>query len=374
MDVLRATHGPVEERRLDLGTAARRARACGGVGYVEQALDVLILRSGPGRLEARDYYAFGLYDHRRHDAASRRSFLGRAVLAELAEGAVDDLSARLAQERNLRAHGLATPRTEAILAERPVVGGPPCLADDAALARYLRERGDAPLLVQPLVEHIGAGTQTVGPWQPATDSLPLGDGRREPVARLCSRLAAYRAVGCLLRTGLRPHQDLVAAHGARLSSVRLLLRREVDRLVPHRAAWRIPAGSALTDGFREPSNLLAAVDPGSGRVWRVVQGLHPGQREVAAHPDTGAPLLGRALPDWGSLVGLARAAGELISRGPLLALDLVPTSAGPVVVTLLRHAGDPFLVQLAHATGLLDADLRRCLQRTPRLARGRSAA
>jgi hypothetical protein len=374
MDVLRAAHGPVEERRLDLGTAARRARACGGVGYVEQALDILTLRSGPGRLEARDYYALGLYDHRRHDGASRRSFLGRAVLAELADGVVDDLAARLAQESNLRAHGLPTPRTEAILADRPVAGGPPCLADDAALGRYLRERGAAPLLVQPLVEHIGAGTQTIGPWQPATDSLPLGDGRREPVARLCSRLAPYRRVGCLLRTGLQPHTDLAAAHGARLSSIRLLLRREPGGLVPHRAAWRIPAGGSLTDGFREPANLLAAVDPDSGRVWRVVQGLHPGQREVARHPDTGAELLGRTLPDWGSLVAVARAAGELASRGVLLAVDMASSAAGPVVLGLLRHAGDPFLVQLAHGTGLLDGDLRRCLQRAAQRPTGRRAA
>ncbi len=374
MDVLHAAHGSVEERRLDLGTAARRARACGGVGYVEQAFDILALRSGPGRLEARDYYALGLYDHRRYDNPARRSFLGRAALAELAEGVVDDLAARLVQENNLRAHGLPTPRTEAILADRPIADGPPCLADDATLGRYLRERGAAPLLVQPLVEHIGAGAQTIGPWQPATDSLPLGDGRREPVARLCSRLAAYRRVGCLLRTGLEPHADIAAVHGSRLSSIRLLLRREPGGLVLHRAAWRIPAGASLTDGFREPANLLAAIDPESGRVWRVVQGLHPGQREVARHPDTGAELLGWTLPDWGSLVAVARAAGELASRGVLLAVDMASSAAGPVVLGLLRHAGDPFLVQLAHGTGLLDADLRRCLRHAQLRPTGRHAA
>ena len=362
------------ERRIDLREAARLARQGGGVGYVEQALDILALKTGPGRLEPRDYYTFGLYDHRRHDAPARRAFVGRAAMVGLAGAMADDLATRLADETCLRRHGLPTPTTEAVLADAAPADGPPHLADEAALGRFLRQRGAVPLLVQPVVEHAGAGAQTFGPWQAATDSIPLADGQREPISRLCTRLAPYRADGCLLRTGLSPHPQLVDAHGQRLSSVRMLLRRHRGRALLHRAAWRIPAATALTDGFREPTNLLAAIEPETGRVWRVVQGLNPTLREIERHPDSGAVLSGFALPDWAAAVAIARAVGELISGGPLLALDLSLTEDGPRVLSLLRGGGDPLLVQIAHGCGVLDADLAGCLAASGEANRWRQAA
>jgi hypothetical protein len=94
-------------------------------------------------------------------------------------------------------------------------------------------------------------------------------------------------------------------------------------------------------------------------VWRVVDDIHPRQREIEHHPDSGARLRDLVLPDWTGLRALVLAATELFPASRRLGLDVALTDDGPVLVEVAPHGGDPLLVQLAHDQGLLDAAFER---------------
>ncbi len=58
-----------------LDTIVRVARTKGRSAF-GQAIDLLRLKAGPGKIDIGEYYAFGLYDRSRYSAADRAQFAG----------------------------------------------------------------------------------------------------------------------------------------------------------------------------------------------------------------------------------------------------------------------------------------------------------
>jgi hypothetical protein len=351
------------ERPLDLAEAMRWAAALHGLTLVDQVHDILRLGLGRGRLEPREYFLYGLCDHARHDLQSRRSFLGRVAARRLGRGQAGGEGAapcdKLQLERMLRAHGLPTATTLARYGGEGLPNGVRHIADEAALRLFLREVEERPLLGKPLRGGTGIDVLGILGWEPATDGVVLAHGRRVTVLRMVTALAPFAAGGYLFQLPLRPHPELLAVHGSALSTVRVLVLQDRGGPLIHRCAWKVPACGNLADSFWRQGNLLAALDPDTGRVWRVVDDIHPRQREIEHHPDSGARLRDLVLPDWTGLRALVLAATELFPASRRLGLDVALTDDGPVLVEVAPHGGDPLLVQLAHDQGLLDAAFER---------------
>ena len=98
-------------------------------------------------------------------------------------------------------------------------------------------------------------------------------------------------------------------------------------------------------------------------VRRVVTGVGAGLREMSLHPETGAALVGLALPDWERAVRLCLHAAAVFPGIRTQLWDIGLTEAGPVVLEL-SYGGDLNLHQFAHRRGVLTpsyvAHLRRC--------------
>ena len=54
----------------------------------------------------------------------------------------------------------------------------------------------------------------------------------------------------------------------------------------------------MADNYWEPGNMIAAIDPETGRIGRPFTGLGRDIRHIDTHPDTGELLTGATLPDW----------------------------------------------------------------------------
>jgi Sugar-transfer associated ATP-grasp len=121
----------------------------------------------------------------------------------------------------------------------------------------------------------------------------------------------------------------------------------------------VPAGVNVADNFWRPGNILCALDPAGGTVRRAVRGQGSTLEEIEAHPDSGARILGFALPCWREVVSLTLDAAR--SFAPLRfhkGWDVAVCPDGPLLVEL--NAGSEFgLPQIATGQGLADETFAR---------------
>jgi hypothetical protein len=110
-------------------------------------------------------------------------------------------------------------------------------------------------LAEERVTHSGA--------QMRRERVGLGEG-------FLRELEPYRKQGYLLQEMLRPHPEIAALCGARLSTVRLIVLLEHGEPAVFHALWKIPVGANPADNFWRPGNLLAGLDAADGRVTRVL--------------------------------------------------------------------------------------------------------
>jgi hypothetical protein len=168
----------------------------------------------------------------------------------------------------------------------------PVLAQPDALAAHLRTAMAYPFFGKPVAGIRSVGVAALERYDPADDAVVLTGGKTVTVDGFVRELEPYREHGYLFQDVLRPHPDLAALCGPRLSTVRLVVLLEDGGPAILRALWKIPVGDNPADNFWRLGNLLAGLDAGSGRVARVIQGTGAEKVELERHPDTDQPLIG----------------------------------------------------------------------------------
>ena len=162
-----------------------------------------------------------------------------------------------------------------------------------------------------------------------------------------------RSAAISFQERLRPHPDVEAVLGNRIGTLRVLVvNSDISEIV--RIGWKIPAGDNMADNFWRQGNMLAAVDPMTGVVQRVVDDVYPRLAEVTHHPDSGKPLTGMQLPDWQKMREMVLTASRVWPELPFLGWDIALTDKGPLAVEVEGNGGHPMMTQLAHGQGLLE--------------------
>ena len=72
---------------------------------------------------------------------------------------------------------------------------------------------------------------------------------------------------------------------------------------------------------------------------------------IDRHPDTGGQLVGRTVPEWGTIVEIAEAVGAPTGLGYLGVDVVVDADLGPVVLEVNSHPG--LEIQNVHRVGLI---------------------
>ncbi len=355
----------------------RAAQETSGKPYAQQVAEILGLMMGPGKIDAWEYFMYGLYDDRLYSADDKARFVGRKLIRTLTRRYLKDALAPVTTDKmrfyaHMQARGFAAPRTLAVFRKRRRYEGAPMLDDLDAVARFLREGLAYPAFAKPVEYTRSIGVARLEGYDRATDTLRLGDGRRVAVADFVAEVAGFAKHGYLFQEPLVPHPEIAALCGPRVSTVRALVLLEDDG--PHilRAAWKVPVGDNPADNFWRRGNMLAAVEVETGRVARVIERGFPGQEEIETHPDTGARLAGASLPDWPALRALCLAAATAFPGSPIQGWDIALCETGPIAVEVEGNGGDPMMTQLPWRRGLLDdrfaAHLEACRRRRPRAA------
>jgi hypothetical protein len=347
--------------------------------------EIARLRFGPGRLPPSHYYGYELYDDHRYSFAEKEEFVGwdwPVLTRKLNDpewiAICDDKLICYGLFR-----GLSLPHPEVYAVYHPngrTFGPVPCLRNPGEMAEFLRHSMRYPFFGKPVNDWRGGGASLVKAIDRDRDILLLSGGAEFRVEDYVREVPVALCAGQKNRTS-RPagylFQELVVQPPLinRLSGGRVCTLRMVVLLGdngPHlfRVSWKLPVGNNITDhaiGVR--GNIKCSIDPATGKVERVLQGIGPEDKEVYAigkfgkpvesHPDTGERLTDVQLPFWEKTVALCLEAAAAFPGVRYQSWDMVMSERGPMLLELNYRGG---ILQVPGCRGLYDAEFRRYLK------------
>jgi hypothetical protein len=337
-----------------------------GKSIASQFAEIIALRLGPGKLEASEYYQYRLYDDNRFSWRDKKQFFGRimenALVPVLHEGSWLGLANdKIAMYAFFAGLGLPIPETFAAYHPLRELGRIPVLRSPEALAQFVRTRLPFPCIAKPIFGMWGRDVYAIRNYDKDSDRLVLQNGNEVEIPTFMGSFRFKRSHGVLFQELLRPHDAIVELCGSRICSVRMvtLIDGRGPRLLS--TLWKVAVGRSIADNYWEPGNLVAAVDPRTGRVGQTITGLGRDIRHVDMHPDTGRKLPGAVLPDWADAVALCLHATASLPGIPMQAWDVALTDRGPVLLEVNVNGGMR-LPQLVMNAGLYQGQFQEFLR------------
>jgi hypothetical protein len=354
------------QQALPIVEAMREIAAARGGSLFDLIKDFAKLAFGPGRLSLDEYLAHRLFDDALYAGADKKAFVGLVASRKIwisANFRVEYFALvenKIAADALFAAYGFPTTRTLAVFANRIGLPAPGFLRDAAELRAFLTKTDKYPLFGKPLSGLQSLGSGSFDRYDAAGDCLVGIAGDRLPLDRYIADLAENYGDGYLFQARVTPHAAVRAICGDRLATARVLTIMSAGTPKLLRACWKIPAGANSADNFWRPGNLLAQLDLATGRVLRVVRGTGLKLEEITHHPDTGAALVGTAIPNWKEITDLALEGAKLVPDVRLIGWDIAPVDKGAVLVEL-NQTPDFILPQLADRRGILDETFKAFL-------------
>jgi hypothetical protein len=342
---------------INIGACMTFARTKLGKSFGSQVKDMFVLSRGRGKLRPVDYYYYGLYDDGRHDMAAKKRFISDEAHTRVIRrccdirywGLGDD---KLVAYTMLEGFGAPIPNTQAVYHRYRAFAGVPTLKSPEDLAGFLKGGARYPLFVKPSGGVQSVGVASINAFDAASGNLVLADGETIAVEDFAEHVGPPDADGQILQDRLATHPRLMEMCGDRVSTVRVMLILGDEGPEILATVWKITVGENIADNFWRPGNMLAAIDPESGRVTRVVEGVGPEQVEVEVHPDTHETLLGITLPDWERVKRLCMDCAVIFPQVRFQSWDIALCPDGPVIVEV--NTGAAFsLSQVATGEGFL---------------------
>jgi hypothetical protein len=329
------------------------------------AADVLGRFLSKNSMLADEYMTLRLFDDAHMSAAEKDAFVGVFMRRKIA-GAINTsrhwdavTSNKLVTEMVLGGFGFPVVETRALFHPTRRLPAILSLASSEALAAYLRTAEHYPMFGKPTDASLSLGTAGLVSYEGETDTIQFLNGKTAPVDDFVAEVVENYTKGYLLQECLDSHPLVRDVAGPAISCVRFYTLVVDGKPEVFRAAWKLPAGTAMADNFWR-GNLLASLDYKTGRVGRVIKGSGLGQQILDRHPDTGRPFADFGVPDWAATKEMVLQAAAALSSVGLIGWDVAITSRGGVVVET-NNCPDFMLAQLAEGRGVLDETLKGIL-------------
>jgi hypothetical protein len=346
---------------LPMAVALQKMAAETATSPLKVMRDYSSLAFGPGRVSFRDYTNLRLFDDARYAGTDKRTVVGARRNRDIAVavnyrhdwyGLVEN---KIAANAYLSAFGLPTIPSAAIYAEKLGTSQPKLLTSRDELGAFLRRDDVYPLFGKPAEGFQSLGSAGLARYNGADDRIERTDGERIRVDAFVEDIVTHYASGYLFQPLTSPHPDVAALCGDRLATCRMLTLNTESGPKLHRAVWKIPAAGNAADNYWRTGNILARIDPASGRIESAMTGAGFDLADVTHHPDTGARLIGARIPNWESMKAASVEGARLMHQVPMIGWDMAPGPDGAIIVEM-NQTPDVFLHQLADARGLLDPE------------------
>lgn len=104
---------------------------------------------------------------------------------------------------------------------------------------------------------------------------------------------------------------------------------------------KLGIGGSQVDNM-SAGGISAPIDPATGQVYRAAASPLIGEHKYAVHPDTKEHILGFQVPEWDSVMDLARRAARIVPAIRSVGWDIAVTSRGAILVEGNDNWGSPF--------------------------------
>lgn len=347
-----------EGGQASMAESMQRAAAQTGAPPMQLMREYSRLAFGPGKLSFEDFVKFRLFDDAWIGGAEKADFVGarrnRDLVVEInfRHDWHGLLTNKLVSQAYLATYGLPTIAPRAIYAPGMNIPSDKRLRTRAELRDFLLESANYPLFGKPVESFQSLGALAlIGCDADSGDVIAVGDKRLNVEATL-DDIEAHYSAGYLFQKMVKPHRDLVPVIGERLATVRILTIATPEGPKAFRAGWKIAAAGNVADNFWRAGNMLAGLDFETGRVTRVTSGVGFEMKDVTHHPDTGAELIGLAVPDWEKMKATAVEGAKVLRHFGIIGWDMAATDDGPVIVEA-NETPDFGLVQIAERRGII---------------------
>jgi hypothetical protein len=161
-------------------------------------------------------------------------------------------------------------------------------------------------------------------WTKDGGTYRNGAGQRVPVEKLAEEFCKQ---DCIVQPYIENHPDIARISNGALASLRIVTGMNLQGHAEFvTTLLALPHGDWVTSA----GGILCCIDYESGQIRRAV---FMDDEDIASHPDTGAPIVGLALPYWRESVDLClRAHARAFPRFAFLGLDVALTEGGPILL------------------------------------------
>lgn len=261
------------------------------------------------------------------------------VFADYRPGKFRVLDDKLAAKALLQERGIATPRTLGVIHGQDELAGLPDLL--AGLPEFVikpaRGWGGRGILVLGPAAGVGPG------WvKPSGDPVCTAD----IAAHVSDILSGIFSLDeeqdeALIEERIHAHPFFAGIYDRGLADLRVVL----DRGCPIQAMCRLPADASDGKANLHAGGVGLGIDIETG----ITTGAICKDKYITHHPDTGAELIGRQLPDWELCLDLSRRAAATVDLEYLGVDIVIDRDVGPLVLELNARPG--LAIQLANKQG-----------------------
>lgn len=351
--------------------------------YIAQFFDLIALCRVNHTCNISDYYKYGVFNVPR-GAALYKELLGSDALEAFSRSLNPRHTVSAAWDKMLFAiicNAYAIRTTEILAIYKPVGLVPDFvknhLTDISQLKAFLvREKG--PVFIKPVKGALGQGAFLIAEVDKACEQVIDQCGNTLSFEEFYTNTIGMTGAtyynsdaGILLQRPVVQHQAITEFTQTEApSGLRVLVLNTGSGPYIHRAIWKIIAPGNISDNFSrgKRGNMVAQVDPATGKVSSAINGYWPSSKLYAEHPVSGRKFASFTLPLWQQVTSeILRASSAIFGMGAMH-WDIIVTDSGPVFLELNDFGGTEFL-QL-HGLGLIDPDLKKTLQRVAVLQQG----
>jgi hypothetical protein len=338
-----------------------RCLADNGVSRPRQVFETFALRLASGKLTAEDYYRTRVY-RRDLSFAQKRQFISQGALHILGRsGWMMIAHDKLVAQALLEKEGVRTARILAVCHPLRSYGQARALRTVDDVRKYLESEATYPFAAKPTTGMFSYEFALVEGFETTTGMLRI-NGQAPIAARSFAEQCMAHSNGTLFQERLLPHPDIVQHVSPQICTLRLIVQLEHDHLRLYAAIWKIAANGNVADNYWRPGNLMARLDPDSGKIMECMSGLGPDFRLIEDSPVTGKPLRGFAVPFYREARELSFRIAPAFVGLKIQAWDIAITPDGPVALEV-NGVGSVFLPQLATGRGMSDEAFQSYLAR-----------
>lgn len=343
---------------ISIPAAVMKVVRSGKKSAASMVKEITKLQFGPGKITPQEYFYFRLFDDETYSWEQKKRFAGLAAQHTILSDFGNSQYWWIAHDKLIfygLMQGLGFPTSRILAIYDPVrtFGAVPALKTKEDLDDFLRTRMEYPFFSKPVTGLYSAGAASISRYDQHSDSLISTTGEVMGVRDFTDILDGLTEPSYLFQEFSHPHEKIMEICGDRLATVRMVLLMEDHGPEIFRCLWKIPAGDNIADNYWRHGNMLANLDPDTGRVIRVVRGYGFDFDQPETHPDSHKPLLGFEMPDWQKLKDLCFSASSSLPYLRMQAWDVTVSQEGPILVEM-NVGGDFNLPQIATGNGVMD--------------------